>query len=410
MNNVDEMVEHLCPAGVEHRTLGQVGEFIRGHGLQKADLRNDGVPAVHYGQIHTFYGVWATETKSFTDEAIAAKLRHARPGDLLIATTSEDDNAVAKATAWLGEAETVLSGDAYIYRHELDPKYVAYFFNSTSFQDQKRRFISGTKVRRISGQSLSKIRIPVPPMEVQWEIVAILDQFTQLEAELKAELEAELEARRCQYDHYRRKIFSFESRSDVKWSTLGEISSRVSSGGTPPTGRSDYYGGNIPWVRTQEVDFGYITTTEKTITEIGLKNSSAKWIPANSVIVAMYGATAAKVAINSIPVTTNQACCNLEINPAQSEFRYVFHWISCEYESLKSLGEGSQSNLNAKKVKNYPIPLPPLEEQRRIVRLLDNFDALVNDLSIGLPAELGARRKQYEHYRDRLFTFKEAAA
>ena len=147
-----------------------------------------------------------------------------------------------------------------------------------------------------------------------------------------------------------------------------------------------------------------------TITEAGLRNSSAKWIPANCVIVAMYGATAAKVAINGIPLTTNQACCNLEVDPEVANYRYVFHWISHEYERLKALGEGSQSNLNAKKVKNYPIPIPPLEEQERIVAILDKFDALVNDLSCGLPAEIKARRQQYEHYRDRLLTFNEIFA
>ena len=121
----------------------------------------------------------------------------------------------------------------------------------------------------------------------------------------------------------------------------------------------------------------------------------------------MYGATAAKVAINSIPLTTNQACCNLQIDLAQADFRYVFHWVAHEYHRLRALGEGSQANLNAKKVKEYPIPVPSLGRQREIVELLDRFDILANDLSEGLPAELAARRKQYEHYRDRLLTFKE---
>ena len=84
----------------------------------------------------------------------------------------------------------------------------------------------------------------------------------------------------------------------------------------------------------------------------------------------MYGATAAKVAVNSIPLTTNQACCNLQIDETKADVRYVFHWLSNEYEHLKALGEGSQSNINAKKVKSYPISLPPLEEQRRIVSIL----------------------------------------
>lgn len=121
----------------------------------------------------------------------------------------------------------------------------------------------------------------------------------------------------------------------------------------------------------------------------------------------MYGATAAKVATNLIPLTTNQACCNLQIDPSVASYRYVFHWVKNQYQRLRGLGEGSQSNLNAKKVKSFPIPVPSLREQERIAADLDTFDALVNDLSSGLPAELNARRQQYEYYRDKLLTFKE---
>jgi len=176
-------------------------------------------------------------------------------------------------------------------------------------------------------------------------------------------------------------------------------------------GRTEFYeGGTIPWLRTQEVDFNVIETTGMTITEEGLENSSAKWIPENCVVVAMYGATAAKVAINGIPLTTNQACCNLQIAPEKALFRYVFHWISSQYNQLKSLGEGSQSNINSAKVKSFPIPVPALDEQRRIVEQLDAFDSLTTDLSVGLPAELAARRRQYEYYRDRLLSFNELGA
>ena len=190
--------------------MHEVGEFIRGNGLQKSDLRESGVSAIHYGQIHTIYGVWTSETKSYVTKEMALKLRKAQPGDLVIATTSEDDAAVAKAVAWIGENEVAVSGDAYIYRHSLDPKYVSYFFQSEDFQSQKKRFITGTKVRRISGDSLAKIRIPTPPLEVQQEIVKVLDAFKKLEAELEVELKAELEARRKQYEHYRNRLLTFK--------------------------------------------------------------------------------------------------------------------------------------------------------------------------------------------------------
>ena len=186
-----------------------------------------------------------------------------------------------------------------------------------------------------------------------------------------------------------------------------EISKKITSGGTPLTSKQSYYNGSIPWLRTQEVDWVDIYDTSIKITEEGLKNSSAQLIPANCVIVAMYGATAAKVAINKIPLSTNQACCNLQIDESKANYRYVFHWLTKEYEHLRSLGAGSQSNLNSKRVKNFKIPIPSLSEQERIVSILDKFDALTSDISIGLPAELKARQSQYEYYRGKLLTFNE---
>lgn len=407
MSHIDNLLTQLSPNGVSLVPLGDLGEFVRGNGLQKSDLTDVGFPAIHYGQIHTHYGIWTESTKSFTLPAFAAKLRRAKPGDLVIATTSEDDQAVAKATAWLGSEEVAVSGDAYIYRHSLDPRFVAYFFASERFQEQKARYITGTKVRRVSGDALAKIRIPVPPLEVQREIVRILDQFTQLEAEL----EAELEARRRQYDFYRSMLLASAVSADVEWSTLGAISTRVSSGATPKAGTPEYYsGGTIPWLRTGEVTFGEIWDTEMRITERALKETGVSWIRENCVIVAISGATAARSAINKVPLTTNQHCCNLQIDESRADYRYVFYWVSSQYEELKALGRGARADLNATLIKDFPIPVPPLDEQRRIVAVLDKFNALVNDLKIGLPAELAARRKQYAYYRDRLFTFDEAVA
>ena len=128
-------------------------------------------------------------------------------------------------------------------------------------------------------------------------------------------------------------------------------------------------------------------------------------IPANCVIVAMYGATAAKVAINRIPLCTNQACCNLEINNQVAVTKYVYMWLCHQYLNMKALGEGSQKNINTQKIKAFPIPIPPLGEQERIVEILDKFEKLTSDLSDGLPAEIKARQQQYEYYRDKLLTF-----
>lgn len=189
---------------------------------------------------------------------------------------------------------------------------------------------------------------------------------------------------------------------------MGEICKNICSGGTPLTTNKSYYNGNIPWLRTQEVDWKEVYDTAIKITEDAIKNSSAKLVPANCVIIAMYGATAAKCCINKIPLTTNQACCNLEIEATIADYRYVYHWICKEYTTLKALGEGSQSNISGAKIKNYRIPIPPLELQEKIVAILDRFETLVNDLTQGLPAEIAAVREQYEYYRNKLLTFKKA--
>ena len=402
MSRIDDLIAEYCPDGVKHQTLGEIGEFIRGNGIQKRDFQDSGFGCIHYGQIYTYYGLFADHTKSFIDPNLAEKRKKAYKGDLVIATTSENEEDVCKACAWLGEEPIAISGDAYIFRHHQNPKYMSYCFQSELFQSQKKKYITGTKVLRVNGDAMAKIHVPVPPLPVQEEIVRILDSFSSLEAEL----EAELEARRKQYAYYRNELLTFERVVTV---CIQDICVRICSGGTPSSKRHDYYDGNVPWLRTQDIDFNVINQTSATISDEGLRNSAAQWIPANCVIVAMYGATAAKVAVNSIPLTTNQACCNLQIDETKADVRYVFHWLSNEYEHLKALGEGSQSNINAKKVKSYPISLPPLEEQRRIVSILDRFDKLTNDLSSGLPAEIEARRKQYEYYRDRLLSFDELA-
>ena len=156
---------------------------------------------------------------------------------------------------------------------------------------------------------------------------------------------------------------------------VGELCSRVCSGGTPKSTNSEYYGGDIPWLNTREVNFNRISKTEGFITQAGLDNSSAKWIKKNCVIVAMYGATAGRCAITKIPLTTNQACCNLEIDDTKADYRFVYYALKNEYVRLSSAANGgAQQNLNAQQVKEFDIPYPPLPIQRKIASILSALD------------------------------------
>ncbi len=206
MNHIERMINELCPEGVEYRRLGEIGTFVRGSGLQKKDFTDTGVGCIHYGQIYTHYGTWATETKSFCPPELASKLRKAHKGDIIIATTSENVEDVCKVVAWLGDEEVAVSGDAYIFTgHGQDPKYLSYMFQTNYFFDFKKRYAIGTKVMRVSGDNLAKFEIPLPPLPIQREVARILDLFTALTASLTAELQA----RQKQYEYYRDKLLTF---------------------------------------------------------------------------------------------------------------------------------------------------------------------------------------------------------
>ena len=156
---------------------------------------------------------------------------------------------------------------------------------------------------------------------------------------------------------------------------LGDVCTRVCSGGTPKSTNLSYYGGEIPWLNTKEIDFNRIYSTEKTITDSGLNNSSAKWIAPNTVTVAMYGATAGKSCIVKVPMTTNQACCNLTINDEVADYEFVYYTLKNDYTTLASLANGgAQQNLNAQIIKDYVLKMPSLADQRRIASILSSLD------------------------------------
>ena len=277
---------------------------------------------------------------------------------------------------------------------EVHPSYLYYVIISNRFQKEVNKLKGTGSVSTISQKDLGNIIIPIPTSIVQEEIVKILDSFTNL---IDA-LNEELSLRQKQFEYYREKLLTFDESNYVK---ISSICKRIVSGGTPKTTIDRYYQGNIPWLRTEEVDFCYVYETKKHISEEAIANSSTKMIPVNCVIIAMYGATAAKCCINKIPLCTNQACCNLEIDDTLALYKFVFYNICKEYEKLKSLGEGSQNNISGQKIKDYRIPIPSLSIQQSIVEKLDAFESLISSLK----EEIALRQKQYEYYREKLLTF-----
>lgn len=419
MKYIDRLLQG---APVEWRPLGEVGEFTRGSGLQKKDFTTEGVGCIHYGQIYTHYGTFAFETKTFVSEEFAQKARKAQCGDLVIATTSENDEDLCKAVAWLGKDEVVVSSDACFYTHKMAPKYVSYFFQSTHFQKQKRAFITGTKVRRVNAKDLAKIEIPIPPVAVQEEVGRVLDKFTELEAELEVALSTELDCRRRQYQYYRDALLTFDlSPSDglchsplfpapfaVEWRSLGEVF-EMRNGYTPSKSNPAYWeGGTIPWFRMEDL------RTSGRILEDSIQHITPEAVKGKGLFKAdsILMATTATIGEHALLVTeslANQRFTNFEIHESllgaiTPMFAYYYFFRICEW-CKRNVYESSFPSVDMKKLRKVRFPIPPLAVQERIVEILDKFDTLVNSISEGLPREIELRRKQYEYYRDALLSF-----
>ena len=412
MSKLDDLIKEKCPNEVKVYTLGELGTFYGGlTGKSKNDFVDGNAKFITYKNVYSNPAL-CLDVEDKVKIADGEKQRTLEYGDIIFTGSSEtpDECGFSSVVTTKTNEKLYLNSFCFFFRLNnpgiLLPDFAKHLFRSDNLRYQIGKTASGVTRFNVSKERMKSVKIPVPPLEIQNEIVQILDNF----AELTAELTAELSNRKKQYEYYRDLLLNFdenEQRERVEWFTLADVCMKISSGGTPNRSRSDYYGGSIPWVRTQEVDFCDIEDVEMSITDEGLKNSSAKWIPENCVIVAMYGATAGKSAINKIPVTTNQACCNLQVNEEIAMYKYVYYWVCREYENLKALGQGSQNNINAGVIKSYKIPIPSLEHQKYIVDMLDRFNVLTNDISEGLPAEIEAREKQYAYYRDKLLSFKE---
>lgn len=202
----DQLLDLEGKEGVETKTLGEVGEFIRGNGIQKSDFIEEGFDCIHYGQIHAKYGFSATKAISKISEDLYRRSKKARKGDVVLATTSEDADGVAKPFVWLGDEDAAVSGDAFIFHHNQIGKFMGYLFLTHKFMQFKVKYAAGAKVVRISGDNMAKFKVALPPISEQQRIVSILDTF---EASIQ-NLEAQLSQREKQYEYYRNKLLTFE--------------------------------------------------------------------------------------------------------------------------------------------------------------------------------------------------------
>lgn len=190
--------------------LGEIATIIRGGNFQKKDFVENGRPCIHYGQMYTHFGIYADKTLTYLNDEVFAKSKIAKPGDIIMAVTSENVEDVCSCTAWLGNEEIAVSGHTAIISHNQNAKYLSYYFHSAMFYKQKKKLAHGTKVIEVTPSKLADIEIMLPTLEEQERIVSILDRFDSLCNDLTSGLPAEIEARQKQYEYYRDKLLSFK--------------------------------------------------------------------------------------------------------------------------------------------------------------------------------------------------------
>ena len=401
-----KLIEMIQTAPVEWKPLGEVGLLVRGNGLQKKDFTESGVPAIHYGQIYTYYGNQTDKTLSFVSPELAEKLKKVDKGDVVITNTSENIEDVGKALLYLGEEQAVTGGHATIFKpsKEIVGKFFVYFTQTEIFDKAKRKFAKGTKVIDVSATDMAKIQIPIPSLETQQKIVKILDKFTELESTL----EAELALRKRQYQYYRDFLLDFDNRigggiadgykgrlKDVVWKTLGEVCENLDSMRKPITsnfrkaGNIPYYGasGIVDYVEDFILDGDYLLVSEDGANLLARKTPIAFSV--------------------SGKIWVNNHAHILKFR-TYAERRFIEFYLNNIDISMYISG-AAQPKLNKQNLNKIRIPIPPLPEQEKIVAILDKFDTLTHSISEGLPYEIALRRKQYEYYREQLLAFPKAA-
>lgn len=415
LSKIERLISELCPNGVEFKELGELGEFYGGlSGKSKDDFSNGNAKFVTYMNIYSNIAV-NTDIDVFVKMGENENQNRIEYGDVLFTGSSETPDECGMSSVLTKKINEPLYLNSFCFGFRLNnknlllPEFSKYLFRDEQMRKQIARTASGVTRFNVSKKRFAKMTIPLPPLEIQEEIVNILNSFTDLEADL----EAELDARKRQYEHYRSEFLLFGD--DVKNIELGKICDFIGghafkSSELKREKLSDEY---LQVVKIGNVDKAGALDISKA--QYSMYSDSLKkfLIEKDDVLIAMTGATVGKTAYSQHNnLLLNQRVGLVRANQTQMLKGFVKYlllseqfYVYCQAQA----GGAAQGNISPSQIKSYKIPLPSLLEQKRVVSILDKFDALVNDISIGLPAELSARRSQYEYYRGKLLTFNEYA-
>lgn len=406
MTKLEQLIQELCPNGVEYRKMGELGTFYGGiTGKSKDDFKEGNAKFITYKNV---YANPALQVDVPDRVRIGEKenQRTLEYGDIIFTGSSEtpDECGISSVVTTKSDEKLYLNSFCFFFRlndkNILLPDFSKHLFRSNGLRYQIGKTASGVTRFNVSKDRMKKVCIPIPPLEVQAEIVRILDKFT----ELTTELATELADRKKQFEYYRNHLLSVDQTHTVKLDDIATFTY-----GYTDTAKDN---GNARFIRITDIDDnGYLKPNDAKYIDVNSMNEKYLVKPGD-LLMARTGATYGKTlfVIDEEPAIYASFLIRINLDQGIILNRYYWHFSKSSYywnQAEKLVTTGGQPQFNANALKQITVPIPPIEKQKEIIAILDRFDAISNDIHNGLPAEIEARQKQYEYYRDKLLTFKE---
>jgi type I restriction enzyme, S subunit len=412
MSQIEDLILNRCPNGVEFRTIADVAKYVRGITYSKYDEQAEGPIRVLRSNNITLSSNTLNfdDVKRVSERVKVRKDQKLYTDDILVSAASGSKAHVGKVAFIAEDIDYAFGGFMAVLRTNgaICPRFLFHLLIGKSFSDYLGGALSTTTINNLNASIMGGFRIPVPPIEVQLAIVAILDAFSKSEAELETELQAELETRRKQYNHYRDSLIAAYNSSSIPMGKVG-----VFKRGRRFT-KSDIVEDGIPSIHYGEIYTHYGVSADTALTHV--RSDLYKQLcfaHHGDVVIATVGETVEDVAkavawLGSEPIAIHDDTAFFRSEENPKYISYAMQTADFHSQKNRHVARGKVKRLSGDGLSKILVPVPPRKDQDRIVGILDEFDALVNGLSAELPAELRTRRHQYEHYRNRLLTFQEA--
>lgn len=414
MSRIYDLIALYCPTGVPYKTLGELGKFFGGlTGKKKDDFSDGNEKFITYKNVYSNPAL-QVDVEDRVKILSGEKQRTLKYGDIIFTGSSEtpDECGISSVVTAKTDEKLYLNSFCFFFRFDdrniILPDFAKHLFRSSNLRYQISKTASGVTRFNVSKKLMEKVKIPVPPLEVQREIVHILDSFTLLTAELTAELTA----RKKQYEFYRNKLLTFGNDTlECRLKDICDIFLGLTA--TP-----NYTDAGVKFISAQNTSNDFLDLSNvKYISETDFESTTSNAKPQRGDL--LFTRVGSNLGHPVIVETDEKLCIFVSLgylrvrNKKQVVIGYLKHWMNTDLfwsQVRKNVHGAAKVNLNTGWLKEFRISLPPLETQERIVHVLDNFEAICTDLNIGLPAEIEARQKQYEYYRDLLLTFAETGS